>query len=64
MPKYTPMNLTIPCQSLGILVPVVSVGIQSVKVEDDFREVQINSLQLLSEKEYSELVISDSELRW
>ena len=57
MPKYTPMNFDNP-------LSLVSRGIQSVKVDDDFREVQINSLQLLSEKEYSELVISDSELRW
>ena len=39
---------------------LVMVGIQSVKSEDVIREVQINSLQLLSEKEYSELFISDT----
>ena len=56
----TSFNAKLYTNELDNPLSLVMVGIQSVKSEDVIREVQINSLQLLSEKEYSELFISDT----
>ena len=56
----TSFNAKLCTNELDNRLSLVMLGNQSVKLEDVIREVQINSLQLLSEKEYSELFISDT----